>query len=136
MLDLSGNAPTVVEHIETGRTYLDGTAQVGQFDGIVRNRMRMALNGQVVVTLIVDENDEPLGDPWVELSGLAEVGNSGAPLVDVIEQDLSQFINRANAKTLRDDVKLEKELKTIARRTSQGEIGKKPEVMVIISRLS
>jgi ribonuclease J len=136
MLDLSGNAPTVAEHIETGRTYLDGTAKVGQFDGIVRDRMRMALNGQIVVTLIVDENDEPLGDPWVELSGLAELGGSGAALVDVIEQDLSQFINRANAKTLRDDVKLEKELKTIARRTAQGEIGKKPEVMVIISRLS
>jgi ribonuclease J len=136
MIDLSGNAPTVAEHIETGRTYLDGTAKVGQFDGIVRDRIRMALNGQIVVTLIVDENDEPLGDPWVELSGLAELGGSGAALVDVIEQDLSQFINRANAKTLRDDVKLEKELKTIARRTAQGEIGMKPEVMVIVSRLS
>jgi ribonuclease J len=86
--------------------------------------------------LIIDEKDEPLGDPWVELNGLSEVGSSGAALVDVIEQDLSQYINRANAKTLRDDVKLEKELKVVARRTAQGEIGKKPEVMVIISRLS
>ena len=136
MIDLSGNAPTVVEHIETGRTYLDGTAKVGQFDGVIRDRIRMALNGHVIVTLIIDEKDEPLGDPWVELNGLAEVGSSGAALVDVIEQDLSQYINRANAKTLRDDVKLEKELKVVARRTAQGEIGKKPEVMVIISRLS
>jgi len=136
MLDLSGNAPTVAEYIETGRTYLDGTAKIGQFDGVVRDRIRMALNGHVIITLIIDENDEPLGDPWVELNGLSEVGGSGAALVDVIEQDLSQFINRANAKTLRDDVKLEKELKTIARRTAQGEIGKKPEVMVIVSRLS
>ena len=136
MIDLSGNAPTVAEYIETGRTYLDGTAKIGQFDGIVRDRIRMALNGHVIVTLIIDENDEPLGDPWVELNGLAEVGNSGAPLVDVIEQDLSQFVNRAGRKTLADDVKLEKELKSIARRTAQGEIGKKPEVMVIVSRLS
>jgi ribonuclease J len=136
MIDLSGNAPTVVEHIETGRTYLDGTAKVGQFDGVIRDRIRMALNGHVIVTLIIDEKDEPLGDPWVELNGLSEVGSSGAALVDVIEQDLSQYINRANAKTLRDDVKLEKELKVVARRTAQGEIGKKPEVMVIISRLS
>lgn len=136
MLDLSGNAPTVAEYIETGRTYLDGTAKVGQFDGVIRDRMRMALNGQVVVTLIIDENDEPLGDPWVELSGLAETGGSGTALVDVLEQDLAQFINRANPKTLRDDVKLEKELKSIARRSAQGEIGKKPEVMVIVSRLS
>ena len=135
MIDLSGNQPTVAEYIETGRTYLDGSVQIGALDGVVRNRIRMALNGHLIVTLIIDENDEPLGDPWVETNGLAETGRNNAALVEVVEEDLSQFINRANAKTLRDDDKLEKELKSIARRSAQGEIGKKPEVTVIVSRL-
>ncbi|WP_106743981.1 ribonuclease J [Yoonia maritima] len=135
MINLSGNAPKVAEYIETGRTYLDGSVQIGAMDGIVRDRIRMALNGHMIVTLIIDENDEPLGDPWVEISGLAETGRNNAALVEVVEEDLSQFINRANAKTLRDEVKLEKELRTIARRSAQGEIGKKPEVTVIVSRL-
>jgi ribonuclease J len=135
MIDLSGNQPTVAEYIDTGRTYLDGSVQVGAMDGIVRDRIRMALNGHMVVTLIIDENDEPLGDPWVEVMGLAETGRNNAAFVDVVEEDLSQFVNRANAKTLRDDAKLEKELKTIARKSAQGEIGKKPEVTVIVSRL-
>lgn len=136
MIDLSGNQPKVAEYIETGRTYLDGSVQVGALDGVVRDRIRMALNGHMIVTLIIDENDEPLGDPWVEISGLPETGRNNAALVDVVEEDLSQFINRANAKTLRDDTKLEKELRTIARRSSLSEIGKKPEVTVIVSRLS
>ncbi|SMY07808.1 ribonuclease J [Flavimaricola marinus] len=136
MIDLSGNAPKVAEYIDTGRTYLDGTVQVGSMDGIVRDRIRMALNGHLTVTMLIDENDEPLGDPWVELMGLPEVGRSKAPLVDVIEQDLSQFVNRANAKTLRDEDKLDKELKRIARQTASAEIGKKPEVTVVVSRLS
>jgi ribonuclease J len=135
MIDLSGNQPTVAEYIETGRTYLDGSVQIGALDGVVRNRIRMALNGHLIVTLIIDENDEPLGDPWVETMGLAETGQNNAALVEVVEEDLSQFMNRANAKTLRDDVKLEKELKSIARKSAQGEIGKKPEVTVIVSRL-
>ena len=135
MIDLSGNQPTVTEYIDTGRTYLDGSVQVGAFDGIVRDRIRMALNGHMIVTLIIDEDGDPLGDPWVEINGLAETGNSNAALVEVVEEDLSQFINRANGKTLRDDVKLEKELRGIARRSAQGEIGKKPEVTVIVSRL-
>lgn len=135
MIDLSGNAPTVAEYIDTGRTYLDGSVQIGALDGIVRNRIRMALNGQMVVTLIIDENDEPLGEPWVETNGLPETGNSGAPLAEVVEEDLGQFVMRASPKTLRDDDKLEKELKSIARKTALDEIGKKPEVMVIISRL-
>jgi len=136
MIDLSGNKPKVAEYIETGRTYLDGSVKIGQFDGIVRDRIRMALNGHVTVTLIIDENDEPLGDPWCEVMGLPEVGKNNAPLVDVLEEDLSQFLNRAEDKTLRDDEKLEKELRTITRRTTQAEIGKKAEVTVVISRLS
>ncbi len=135
MIDLSGNQPTVAEYIDTGRTYLDGTVQIGALDGVVRNRIRMALNGHMIVTLIIDENDEPLGDPWVEISGLPEMGRNNAALVEVVEEDLSQFLNRANAKTLRDDDKLEKELRSIARKSAQGEIGKKPEVTVIVSRL-
>ncbi|WP_322866005.1 ribonuclease J [Aquicoccus sp. G2-2] len=136
MIELSGNAPAVAEYIETGRTYLDGAVQVGALDGVVRDRIRMALNGHVVVTLILDEQDEPLGEPWCDVKGLAEVGRSRVPLVDVLEADLSQFLGRAGAKTLADDDKLEKELKRIARKTVQDEIGKKPEVTVVTSRLA
>ena len=135
MIDLSGNAPTVAEYIETGRTYLDGSVQIGALDGIVRDRIRMALNGHVVVTVILDEEDEPLGEPWCDVKGLAETGRSNAALVEVLEEDLHQFLMRADDKTLRDDDKLEEALKRIARQTSQTEIGKKPEVTVVISRM-
>jgi ribonuclease J len=67
--------------------------------------------------------------------GLPEQGHNNAPLVDVLEEDLSQFMGRAKKGTIGDDTKLEKELRQITRRTSQGEIGKKPEVTVVISRL-
>lgn len=136
LIDLSGNQPKVAEYIDSGRTYLDGTVKVGQFDGIVRDRIRMALNGHVIVTLIIDEDGDPLGDPWCEIMGLPETGGSDAPLVDILEEDLSQFIGRAKGKTLSNDSKLEKELRNIVRKSSQSEIGKKPEVTVIISRLA
>ncbi|NVK16140.1 MAG: ribonuclease J [Rhodobacteraceae bacterium] len=135
MMDLSGDAPSVTEWIETGRTYLDGSVKYGAMDGIVRDRIRMALNGHVLVTVILDEEDEPLGEPWCDLKGLAETGTSNAALVDVLEEDLNQFLMRAGAKTLRDDDKLEQELRRITRQTAQAEIGKKPEVTVVVSRM-
>ena len=135
MVDLTGNAPTVAGHVETGRTYLDGSVQIGALDGIVRDRLRMAQNGHVLVTVILDEDDEPLGEPWCELKGLAETGTSRAPLAEVLETDLDQYLRRAGAKTLRDDDKLEEGLRQVARQTAQAEIGKKPEVTVVISRL-
>jgi ribonuclease J len=96
----------------------------------------MAMNGLVVVTLIIDEDGEVLGDPWCELRGLAETGRSNAPVIDVLEEDLSQFLGRAERKTLSDDDKLEEAIKRIVRQTCQNEIGKKPEVMIVVSRLA
>ncbi|WP_299148572.1 ribonuclease J [uncultured Tateyamaria sp.] len=135
MIDLSGNAPKVAEYIETGRTYLDGSVQIGALDGVVRDRIRMALNGHVLVTLILDEEDEPLGDPWCETMGLPDMGTSKAALVEVLEADIGQFLGRADAKTLRDDDKLTEALRRIVRKSGQDEIGKKPEVTVVISRM-
>ena len=136
MVELTGNAPKVAEYIETGRRYLDGSTQVGALDGIVRDRIRMALNGHVIVTVILDEDGEALGEPWCELMGLPETGRSKAPLVEVLEEDLGQFLGRAGKKTMADDSKIEQELRKIARRSAFDEIGKKPEVTVIISRLA
>ncbi len=134
MVDLSGNEPKVAEYVETGRTYLDGSSQIGALDGVVRDRIRMALNGHVVVTLIV-ENNAPLGDAWCEIKGLPETGSSRAPLVEVLENDLGQFLMRADKKTLRNDDKLEEALRRVVRKVTKDEVGKKPEVSVIISRL-
>ena len=135
MLDLSGNAPKVAEYIETGRRYLDGSIQVGAMDGVVRDRIRLALNGHVIVNVILDDENDMLGEPWVETRGLSEMGRAAAPLVDVLEEDLSQFIGRAGGKTRGDDDKMEQGFKRVVRQTCQAEIGKSPEVTVIVSRL-
>ncbi len=135
MLNLSGNRPKVTEYVETGRMYLDGSTQIGALDGVIRDRLRMALYGHVIVTVILDEEDEMIGEPWCEVRGLPEMGSSNAPLVDALEEDLSQFIGRADHKTITNDDKLEEAIKRIARQTCQTEIGKKPEVSILISRL-
>lgn len=137
MVSLSGNRPEVVEFVETGRTYLDGTAQVGALDGVVRDRIRMALNGMAVVGVLIDEADrDPVADVWCDLRGLAEVGSSRADLAELIEDDVAAFLGRADDKTLMKDEKLEEAVKRTTRQTALDEIGKKPEVAVMISRLS
>ena len=136
MLDLSGDKPRVVDQIDTGRLYLDGTVLIGAMDGIVRDRIRMALNGQAMVSVIVDEDDAPLPDAWVELSGLPETGRAGVPLARSIEAELAEFLERADDRTVRDDDRLEEAIRKITRQVAMEEIGKKPEVTVIISRLA
>ncbi len=136
MVSLSGNRPEVVEFVETGRLYLDGSIQVGALDGVVRDRIRMALNGQVVIGILIDEEDEPLTDAWAEMRGLPEVGQSRVSVQDILEEEVGQFLGRADSKTVADDGKLEEQVKRIVRNTCSKEIGKKPEVVVLISRLT
>ncbi len=136
MIDLTGDVPEVAEYVETGRTYLDGSVLIGALDGVVRDRIRMALNGHALVTVILDEADEPMGEPWVELMGLPETGKGGRALNETMEADLAEFIDTAGRKLLRDDAKLDEAIRRVARQVAMEEIGKKPEVTVVISRLS
>ncbi|MEI6097668.1 MAG: ribonuclease J [Alphaproteobacteria bacterium] len=136
MLDISADAPQVVDQIETGRMYLDGSALVGSMDGVIRDRIRMALNGHLTVTLILDENNDPLGDAWVDLRGLPTMGKGNRDLAETLEADLSEFMETAGQKLLADDDKLEEALKRVLRQVAMEEIGKKPEVTIVISRLA
>ena len=136
MVDLSGNQLKVVDHVDTGRLYLDGTTKFGALDGIVRDRIKLAINGIILVNIIFDENDDMLGEPWCEIRGLPDFGQSECNVIDVLEEDLSQYIGRSKPSVIQDDDKLEKDIKRIARQTALTEIGKKPEVSVIISRLT
>ena len=136
MVDLSGNQLKVVDYVDTGRLYLDGITKFGALDGIVRDRIKLAVNGIILVNIIFDENDDMLGEPWCEIRGLPDVGQSDCNVIDVLEEDLSQYIGRSKLSVIQDDDKLEKDIKRIARQTALTEIGKKPEVSVIISRLT
>ncbi|GHG28475.1 ribonuclease J [Paracoccus aerius] len=135
MLDLTGDTPRVVDQVETGRLYLDGTVLIGAMDGVVRDRIRMALNGHALVSVIVDEDDNVLPDAWVELMGLPGRTRGGEDLGAHIEGELSEFLEGADARVVRDDAKMDEAIRKITRQVAMEEIGKKPEVTVIISRL-
>lgn len=135
IVTLSGNSPGVTGHVDTGRTYLDGSVLVGAFDGVVRDRIKLALNGHVVVALIIDEGDDPIEDAWAELRGLPEVGASRSNMQELVEYEVSQTLIRAKRKTLDDDGRLEEAVTRAVRQICQTELGRRPEVTVLISRL-
>jgi ribonuclease J len=97
--------------------------------------MKLALNGIVIVALIVDEEDEILEDSLGRAARSAGDGAQGGDLAEMIEEDLAQALPRLNAKTIEDDDKLEEAVKRVARDVCMSEIGKKPEVTVLVSRL-
>ena len=135
MLDLAGEAPVAVERIETGRLYLDGSELIGATDGVVRDRIRMAIRGHVSVSVVIDEDGRPLGDVWVQATGLPDDPRLRDGIEGTLEAEIGRVLARARKAEIADDDALEELILRSCSKTCDDAIGKKPLCSVMISRL-
>jgi ribonuclease J len=135
VVEIAPGAPRVVEHIETGRTYLDGSELIGALDGVVRDRLRLAMRGHVTVSVLIDEAGKPTGGSWAECRGLAEPKRLRDGLSGAIESDIDRELLKMKRAALADDEEVEDAINRIVARVCNDRIGKKPMVTVLISRL-
>ena len=135
LLDLTGDAPRIAEHVETGRVYLDGTVLIGAMDGVVRERVRMALRGKVSVSVIIDEAGRAVGGAWVQATGLPDNPKLRDGLEGALEAEVGRLLARARRAELDDDEALEELIQRAVSRIANEAVGKKPVCTVMISRL-
>lgn len=136
LVRLDGNAPGVVEHVETGRVYIDGHAHVGAMDGVIRERLKLARQGQVIAALVMDDDGDLLADPQVRCLGAPKDSpDFNAPLDEMIAAEIDDEIERAPAKTRRTDSGIEELAGRAIRRVTGRVWGKRPVVTVIVTRL-
>jgi ribonuclease J len=135
VVELTGEQPRVVEHVETGRVYLDGSELIGAMDGVVRDRVRMALRGHMAVSVIFDEQGKPMGGTWVEARGVSDTRRFPDGLAAAVEQALDLALGRAKLAELADDAAVERVVTQACNRVCLDLIGKKPFITIMISRL-
>ena len=134
IVNLSGDTPDIESHIETGRIYLDGSRLIGAYDGVVLERMRMALRGAVVVSLLFEDN-ALIGDSWAEVLGLPDTGAMEPALQEALERSIDEELVTAKKATLMSDDEVERLVTRTVSRVCKDLIGKKPVVKVLINRL-
>jgi len=134
MLDLSGDKPKAIEHIETGRLYLDGRRLIGALDGVVLERIRMATRGAVVVSLLLEDN-EPISESWAEVLGMPDTGPSAQSLQDAIEEAVDRELSKAKKSRMAKDEEVENLTIRAVNKICRDLVGKKPVIKVLINRL-
>ena len=135
IVDLTGDRAEVVDNIETGRVYLDGSVLIGATDGVVRDRMRMALRGLVVVSVMLEDDDTPAdGGAWVECLGLPPEGGEDGALAAALEEAVDGALASGKRRTLADDEALERLVVKVVKAECFDRVGKKPLVTVLINR--
>src|SRR5690625_41535 len=136
MVRLDGNAPGPVAEVETGRVYIDGMTQIGAFDGVIRERLRMARQGVVACSLVVDEEGELLADADIRCLGAPKDGKGwDMPLDELIGEAVDEAIDQLPLKTRRSDDGIEEAASRAIRRVTGRYWGKKPVLAVMITRL-
>ena len=73
---------------------------------------------------------------YQRMMGLPETGKGGRNLAETLETELTEFLDGAGRKILANDDKMDEALRKIVRQVAMEEIGKKPEVVVVVSRLA
>jgi ribonuclease J len=136
MVRLDGNKPGIVEHIETGRIYLDGRVHVGAMDGVIRDRLKLARNGQVVVAVVVDMDGDLIADPEVRCPGAPQTAPGwNGTLDEMIAKAVDDALETAPKKAKRTDEGLEQIISRTSRGVAVRHWGKKPVVTILITRL-
>lgn len=136
LLQIAPGIPQELEWVETGRTYLEGKALIGDRSGIIRDRLKLARTGALYIALVVDLDGELLTDPQVYLSGIPDNFDAyDDTLTDMIYQEVDELFEQLGKKIRRSDDELIKVTKQTARRVANAVWGKKPNVFVAISRL-
>ncbi|MCO4824764.1 MAG: ribonuclease J, partial [Amylibacter sp.] len=126
--------PNIVSHIETGRIYLDGKRLIGAYDGVVLERMRMAIRGAVVVSLLFEDN-ALIGESWAEVLGLPDTGAMEPALQEVLERAIDEELLSSKKNLLASDDDVERLVARTVSRVCRDLVGKKPVVKVLINRL-
>ena len=137
LVDLTdGGAVRTHQQVHTGRIYLDGIAHVDQSDGVIRDRVKMAIGGYVGVVVHVDETRGKVDDVWVNLHGLPQTVARGAALANLVEDELARTFKGADRRMVRDDVALEQTIRRQVRSACQQALGKKPQIGVMVTRFT
>ena len=133
MVDLTGDKPEILDHIETSRLYMDGTQLIGAFDGVVLERIRMATRGAVAMSIIIEDN-EVIG-VWAEAMGLPDTIGTGPSLNEAIEVAVEQELMSAKKNLMKSDDEVDRLVSRLVSRVCKDAVGKKPVSQIMINRL-
>ena len=133
IVNLTAEPIRIEDHIEANRLYLEGTEFIGARDGIVRDRIKLAMRGIVVASLILEDNQ--LTSVWVEVLGVADPSKAQMSLAELIENEIEAEISRMSPKNIRQDAYVIERVENRISFMCREWIGKKPVSRVILERL-
>lgn len=132
MFDLGARRHAPQCSSEPLRYYLDGTRIIHSQSGVVRDRLRMARQGHVAVSILVAGRAKREISAMAIAFGLPLAGDGS--LQQEIAESVEASVRSARGKVLGDDDAIASIARNSARRTAELLVGKRPSVGVVVHR--
>lgn len=133
MVRLAPGPACIIDEVPSGRLYVDGDAILPEDAAPIRDRMRLADSGYIMVSIAIDARGKIKAGPDVRARGLSEKDGSAAEgrlekLADVAEEAFDRLKGGARL----DEEAAEAAVVRAVRRAAERVFGKKPMVDVVV----
>ena len=124
----------VIDDVPAGRLHLDGTVLVRAGEAPLRERRQMSFAGNVVVSLVVDEDGCLIAEPEVAALGIPDLEDD-LTIEDTCREAAEDAVTRLRRNAARDDDAVSEAVRRAVRGRIRFLWDKKPPVTVLVSRV-
>ena len=129
-----GDKPKVVDRAPVGRMYVDGKISVGEDSQSVKERIHIAYNGFLEITILINDSGLLVKKPIISFKGISTNGDSTNFVFD-LEDKIKNICKTYSLKNHKQEQNLIDALKTNCRKTVKDKTGKKPYTNINLVRI-
>jgi len=132
VIEISEDGLKLIDKAPVGRTALDGSVVVPADGASITDRRRLALNGYVAASVILDVKGRLAVEPLLALRGLPRQDDDS--FYDSLVAEIEEALDRLAKRDRDDDDKVEEASRVAIRRYCRKTVGRNPVVDILITR--
>jgi ribonuclease J len=125
----------ILDTVPTGRLGVDGNRLIRIDGALSRDRTRIAENGSVVATVVLDGKGKLMASPQITLHGLLGGVAASNDAMEDLSMTLDVAVGGLDASARRDDVAVKNAAIQALRRVTKQSFGRRPLVDVHVVRI-
>jgi len=129
-----GKKPQIVDRAPVGRMYVDGKISVNEDSRAVKERIHIASNGLLEITILINGSGFLVKNPIISLKGIPTNENNSDLIFD-LEDQIKKICKTYLLKNHKQEKNLIEELKSKCRKTIKDKTGKRPYTNVNLVRI-
>ena len=129
-----GQKPEVVDKAPVGRMYVDGKISVNEESQAVKERIHIAYNGFLEITVLINGTGTLVNNPIISYKGIPTNGDDSLFIYD-LEDKIKKICKTYSLKNRKQEQNLIEELKSNCRKTIKDKTGKRPYTNVNLVRI-